>query len=283
MKRIKFINLFIGLTVLFNCKDKKQEEVNINNLDLTTKPLIIAHRGGAKLAPENTLASFENAINIGVEMIEIDVHLSKDSEVITIHDQSLERTTDGKGDIKDLTLAEIKKFDAGSWFNENFKGEKVPTLSETLETINRRAILLIEIKDGDERYPGLEKKIVEEVKKQNAVDWVVIQSFNKKSVLRIKEMAPEITTFYLLGRNFNEYFNPLVEKFNAGEKINLQFDGIAPHYSSLNTENVKTIHNMGFKVFCFTVNDPEEMHKVIDYRVDGIITDSPDTLKKILD
>ncbi len=215
-------------------------------------------------------------------MIEIDVHFSKDSEIIVIHDKSLDRTTNGTGEIEALTLDEIKKYDAGSWFSEDYKNEKVPTLTEVIQTINGQCKLLIEIKDGDERYPGLEKKIVETVKEHNAEPWVVVQSFNKNSILRIKEMYPDLITYYLLGRNFNDFYAELSEQIRTGQPVENKFDGVAPHYSALDTNKVDLLHKAGFGIFTFTVNKPADMQNVIELGVDGIITDSPDILKKIL-
>ena len=282
MRLIKSLGI-LGISVLLmNCDSKKETGKNMKHSKNDDHPIIIAHRGGAKLAPENTLASFKNAIEIGVDMIEIDVHFSKDSEIIVIHDKSLDRTTNGNGEIKTLTLDEIKKYDAGSWFSEDYKNEKVPTLTEVIQTINGQCKLLIEIKDGDEKYPGLEKKIVETVKEHNAEPWVVVQSFNKNSILRIKEMYPDLITYYLLGRNFNDFYAELSEQIRTGKPVENKFDGIAPHYSALDTKKVDLLHKAGFDIFTFTVNKPADMQNVIELGVDGIITDSPDILKKIL-
>jgi len=279
MNGIKFLSLILGLVLFTNCMDKKQQEKPVNNMDTKNKPIIIAHRGGAKLAPENTIAAFKNAINIGVDMIEIDVHLSKDSEVIVIHDDALDRTTNGKGAIKDLTLEEIKKYDAGSWFNTTFKNEKVSTLAEVLNSINGQAKLLIEIKSGDEKYPGLEKKVVEAIKEKNALDWVVVQSFNENSILRIKEMYPELSTYYLMGNSFNEFYDDLEKKMASNESFEKRFNGVAPRHSLLDADKVKLLHKAGFGVYTYTVNDSEDIQKVIEIGVDGIITDVPDFLK----
>jgi glycerophosphoryl diester phosphodiesterase len=282
MRLIKLLGI-LGISVLLmNCDSKKETGKNMKNYKNDDHPIIIAHRGGAKLAPENTLASFKNAIAIGADMIEIDVHFSKDSEIIVIHDKSLDRTTNGTGEIKALTLDEIKKYDAGSWFSEDYKNEKVPTLTEVIQTINGQCKLLIEIKDGDEKYPGLEKKIVETVKEHNAEPWVVVQSFNKNSILRIKEMYPDLITYYLLGRNFNDFYAELSEQVRTGQPVENKFDGIAPHYSALDTKKVDLLHKAGFDIFTFTVNKPADMQNVIELGVDGIITDSPDILKNIL-
>ena len=281
MTAINFLCLS-SLIFMLSCNGKQQEDEKMDKSENNLQPKIIAHRGGAKLAPENTLAAFKNAISIGVDMIEIDVHLSKDSNIIVIHDATLNRTTDGTGEIKNLSLAEIKNYDAGSWFSKDFDNEKVPTLSEVLETINGKVVLLIEIKDGDERYPGLEKKIVEAVKNHDAVKWVIIQSFNKNSIIRIKKIYPELVTFYLSGKTFDQFYSEILEKMKSNEKIEKQFDGIAASHSLLDANKVVILHKADFKVFTYTVNKPQEMKNNIDIGVDGIITDSPDKLKAIL-
>jgi len=279
MKSIQRLFILTLLVIIVSCAGSKKT-LNINNDN--KQPLIIAHRGGANLVPENTLAGFKNAINLGVDMIEIDVHLSKDSNIIVIHDGKIDRTTDGSGEIKNMTLSEIKKYDAGSWFSESFRNERVPTLDETFNIINGKAILLIEIKDGDERYPGLEKKVVESIHKHNANGWTVVQSFNKNSILRIKKMDPSIITYYLVSSKFDDLYSSIIEKINVGEKIKKQFDGIAPRYSHLDFRKVETMHKAGFKVFTWTVDDPKDMAEMINIKVDGIITNSPDKLKEIL-
>jgi glycerophosphoryl diester phosphodiesterase len=282
MTLTKILGILSVSLLLMNCTGKKETDKSMKKVENHKPPIIIAHRGGAKLAPENTLASFKNAIALGVDMIEIDVHLSRDLEIIVIHDESMDRTTNGTGEIRDLTLDEIKKYDAGSWFSEDFKNQKVPTLDETLKAINGQCKLLIEIKDGDERYPGLEERIVQTIKKRNATQWVVVQSFNKNSILRIKEMYPELITYYLLGKNFNQFYSEISDEISKGNSIEREFNGIAPHYSSLDKNKVALLHNAGYGVYTFTVNDKSDMQKVIEIGVDGIITDSPDILGRIM-
>ncbi|NOX66220.1 MAG: glycerophosphodiester phosphodiesterase [Chlorobi bacterium] len=283
MKIIKGLLIVFALSLIISCSEKRENDMKTNDQkNDNSKVEIIAHRGGSKLAPENTLAAYKNAIKLGVDMIEIDVHLSKDGKIIVIHDEKIDRTTNGKGTVKDMTLAEIRKYDAGGWFDEKFKGEKIPTLDEVMETLNGKVKLLIEIKDGDELYPGLEKKVVETIHKYNAVDWVIVQSFNENSVLRVRKMDPSITTFYLLGRNFGDFYSNVAKEVNAGDAVIKKYDGIAPHYSMLDSEKVKIFHKAGFKVFTWTVDKPEDMKKIINMNVDGIITNSPDKLKEIL-
>ena len=239
---------------------------------------IIAHRGGSNLAPENTMAAFQNALNLGVDMIEIDIEQTFDSVVVVIHDTKVDRTTNGKGKVDSLTYSYIKTLDAGSWYDSRFKGEKISTLEEVLQAVNGKATVLIEIKSGDELYPGIEKRTVETIQRFNAHSWTIVQSFNKKTVERVKILDNKIITYYLLGRNFKSYYHALQAKNKKNEIQEFLYDGIAVHYSMLNAASVDSIKQMGLGVFTWTVDEEEDMTKMIEYGVDGIITDSPDKL-----
>ena len=280
MKSIFSCFLTITLLLAISCSNNKNEP------DLSKKEAskieVIAHRGGANLAPENTLAAIKQAISLGVDMIEIDVILSKDSAVIVIHDDTIDRTSDGSGIVKEMTLEEIKKYDAGSWFDEKFKGETIPTLEEVFAAINGQCILLIEIKDGDEAYPGLERKVVDAIHEYQANDWVVVQSFNEKTVLRVKEMDSSLLTYYLLGGNFEPFYTELKSKSASGTLGALPYDGIAVRYASVDASNAATIKKAGYGLFVWTVNEVEDMQRLIEVGVDGIITDSPDKLRELM-
>lgn len=244
---------------------------------------VIAHRGGAKLAPENTLAAIKQAVDLGVDMIEIDVILSKDGEIIVIHDSKIDRTTNGSGVVKEMTLAEIKRYDAGSWFDAKFAGEKVPTLAEVFSAINGRSTLLIEIKDGDEAYPGLERKVVDAIHQHRANAWVIVQSFNEASVLRVKAMDSSLITYYLMSRNFPDFYKDRISETVGSPIADLPYDGLAVHHNQIDPEKVSAIHRAGFKLLVWTVNAEEDMQKSLAAGVDGIITDRPDQLLQLLD
>lgn len=250
--------------------------------DTQDKTIVIAHRGGAKLAPENTIAAIKNAIRLGVDMIEIDVHQTSDSVVVVIHDDSIDKTTDGSGLVKELTLSEIKKYDAGSWFSEEFKGEKIPTLDEVMEVMNGRAVLLIEIKDGMDKYPGLERRVVEAVHKHDAIDWCIVQSFNKESILKIKEFDSSIVTYRLLGKDFEKFYKVFQNSISNHGRFVDDYDGIAAHHSKLNSQNIDSIKQAGFGFFSYTINESDEMVRLINAGLDGIITDVPDTLQNVI-
>jgi glycerophosphoryl diester phosphodiesterase len=273
------ISRLFGLSLLFlSCSVGKNKDIlSTNHIDKFQQ--IIAHRGGAKLAPENTLAAFRQAIDLGVDMIEIDVILSKDGEIIVIHDDTVDRTSNGIGTVKEMTLAEIRQYDAGSWFDEKFQGELIPTLDEVFETINGKAILLIEIKDGDEEYPGLEKKVVEAIHKYKARDWVIVQSFNEQSVLRVKKMDASLITYYLLGRNFTDFYATLEKPSGSAS---LPYDGLAVHHSVIDASKAATIRNAGYGLFVWTVNESEDMERIVKIGLNGIITDLPDQLQILL-
>jgi len=160
-----------------------------------SKTLNLAHRGANTEAPENTMAAFRKAVEVGATGLEFDVQLSKDGAVVVIHDEKLERTTNGSGLVKDYTLEELQRLDAGTWFDEEFAGEKMPTLDQILdEFASTELIFNIELKSGIVLYPGLEEKVIEEVKRRNLTDQVVLSSFNHYSLVTCRELNKEIRT-----------------------------------------------------------------------------------------
>ena len=260
--------------------------VHIYNLDLwgpeskDSDPWVIAHRGASGIAPENTLAAIERAIEMQVDFIEIDIHQSKDGEIVLMHDATLDRTTDGMGAISDYTWAELKKLDAGSWMDSQFTNERIPTLREALDLINGQSRVLLEVKKGEDgRYHGFEEKIVRLIDEKSAASWVVIQCFQAETVRRFMELAPEIEVHKLLLGEL-----PLVPLHHDGEfqfKQAGNFEGVAainPWRPMLTQRLVNRIHSRNKKVFVFTINKVSDMKKAIEMGVDGIITDYPDRL-----
>lgn len=161
----------------------------------TDKPFIEAHRGAVRLAPENTIASFNKVLEeTDAKLIEIDVQLTKDKKIVVIHDSKVDRTTDGKGYVKDFTLAEIQELDAGSWFNEVFEGEKIPTLMETLEWAKNKIWLSIELKNIIENQDELIKKTVDDILLVGMEEQVQIISFNHRMLEQIRKYSSIIKT-----------------------------------------------------------------------------------------
>lgn len=174
---------------------------------------ILAHRGFSTKAPENTFAAFKKALDLGVGGIELDIQMSKDGHLIVIHDEKVDRTTDGKGFIKDLILENIKNLDAGSWFGEEFAGERVPVLEEVLELIGDRDFLVnIELKSGIIQYVGLEYRVLDTVKQYNFLDRTIFSSFNHYSLVNIKKKCSNAKIGLL-------YYAGLVDPWEFGKKL----------------------------------------------------------------
>ena len=160
-----------------------------------SKFINVAHRGASGHAPENTIAAYDLAVKMKADYFEVDVQRSKDGHLVIMHDTTVDRTTDGSGSVKDLTLAQLKQLDAGSWFSSAFAGEKIPTLEEVLDRYRGKGIkILIELKNPS-LYPGIEQQVVEALTKRNLdkrKDKVIVQSFDLESVQRFHQLLPTV-------------------------------------------------------------------------------------------
>jgi glycerophosphoryl diester phosphodiesterase len=238
--------------------------------------LVTAHRGLSGEAPENTLPAFKKAIEVGSDMIELDVRFSKDGQMVVIHDDTLDRTTNGRGKVSDYTLKELKQLDAGSWFAPQFSGEQIPTLKEVLELARGKILINIEIKDdspGQYKITDLADRALQEVKKAGMAGRVIFSSFYPSSLQRIGESDPRIGVALLYHRDWNSLREVVGDRFFL--VLNLR-------HSFLTREKIRRIHQEGMKVNTYTVNSEEEMEKFIGWGIDGIITNHPDKLIQIL-
>jgi glycerophosphoryl diester phosphodiesterase len=251
-----------------------------------SKTLVVAHRGGAALAPENTLAAFENALKIGVDMVETDVHLSKDGELVIMHDFTVSRTTDGTGEIRDLTLAEIKKLNAAAKFTGGtFPAQPVPTLGELLDLVKGKAGIQIEIKvgAGNARYPGIENKVVEAINARGMTDDVIIISFDFPTLKEIKTIDPRLKTGALVNAGWmSSRLLASPERILADAMDPTGADYFMPPASTVFDELVKAVHARGLKIGTWTVNVPQDMKRLAGWGVDAITSDKPDELKRVL-
>ncbi len=233
-----------------------------------------AHRGSSKICPENTMAAFRKALEQGATGIETDVQLTKDGQMVLIHDETLDRTTSGTGWVKDYSLQELQELDAGSKFNAAFQGERIPTLDELLELVkDSGTIVNIELKNGTILYEGLEQKVIERVRAFQMTDRVVISSFNHYSLHLCKQIAPEIRTGIL-------YMEGLYEPWEYA--ATLQADALHAYHYAVLPEFVQGAKALGKAYHPFTVNDIKEMQRLLEAGVDGIITDYPDRLAELL-
>src|ERR1700726_201788 len=208
--------------------------------------LLGGHRGNADECPENTLASFRSAIELGVDVIELDVHRSEDGGLPVIHDHLLDRTTNGSGFVRDHTMAELKRFDAGSWKDPRFKGERIPSLDEVLSLAKGRAGVAIEIKTLPLPYPGIEDAVVAVVRETDMIHDVVVISFDHRSIKRIAELEPQILTGVL------EASRP-VDVLRVMDDA--EADVFCPHWASIEPETAAELHAAGKLIGVWTVDD----------------------------
>lgn len=226
------------------------------------KIFVQAHRGASGYAPENTMASFKMALEMKADYLELDVHLTKDGHLVIMHDETVDRTTDGKGAIKDMTLAEIKKLDAGIKYDKKFKGEKVPALEELLKTFAGKVKFNIEIK-ADECEEG----VVKFIKKYKIEKDAMVSSFHHEYLQKVKELEPSIVTAGLV------MMGPKIKHL----KNTIKADYLNIHESFLTNAVYDKARAAGLGVVVWTVNEKDSMNKFVQMGVDGIITNFPDT------
>lgn len=220
--------------------------------------IIIGHRGAAALEPENTLLSIERAMDIGVDAVEIDVHLSKDKELVVIHDATVDRTTNGTGLVSSYTVQEIKRLDAG-------KGEAIPTLQEVINLIDKRVMLIIELKEE-----GTEKSVVDLIVRNDLIDKACVISFWHRLVKTVKEMDSRIKTGVLL----------VGSPVSTCIATQASADTLVMKYTFVDQELVEIAHKKGFKVFIWNIDDQDLLKPYVGMGVDAIGSNDPRVLVK---
>jgi glycerophosphoryl diester phosphodiesterase len=236
--------------------------------------LVIAHRGASGHAPENTLAAFKKAIALGATFIETDLHLSRDARFVAIHDATLNRTTNGQGSVHDLTLTELRKLDAGSWFGSEYAGERIPTLEEILVFSKKNDVVFyLELKPGGSW--GGEHALIGALRESGEIPRAVVISFDASIVLGLRKIEPTLMTGLLYDGQIE---NPVEKAVEVGARqLLVRSDLVTP---SLLIEARKR----DLQVVCWTVNHPAHMRLLIAAGADGIMSDYPDrlvaTLKK---
>jgi glycerophosphoryl diester phosphodiesterase len=220
--------------------------------------LRIGHRGARAYEPENTIRSFRKALEIGVDAVELDVRKTKDNKLVVIHDADVKRTTDGKGLVSELTLTEIKAFSTE-------KGEKIPTLEEVLDFLDKKVKILIELKEV-----GVERQVLTAIGERGVKKNVIIVSFIEEALQKVRELDKDVETGLIYARHKNPLKTALELKANY----------LLPLYRFTHTANVQKAHENGLKVIVWTINKPEEIAEYAKKGVDGIASDKPDILAK---
>jgi glycerophosphoryl diester phosphodiesterase len=238
------------------------------------RPLVFAHRGGAALAPENTLVAFDAGLAAGADGIELDVRLSRDGVAVLIHDPTLERTTDGTGPVEERTASELAGLDAGFRFERDggypfrSRGIGVPLLAQVFERYPG-ASLLIELKVEDER---LARAVVAEIHAAGAADRVTVASFRKGALEAVRALDPAIRT----GADMDDVRDGLAGAAGRPAFEILQVPEVHAGLRIVTPEFIARAHEAGIPVTVWTVNDEEDMRRLLDWGVDGLITDRPD-------
>ncbi len=247
------------------------------------KPAIIGHRGASGLAPENTLAALTEGMKYA-NVLEIDVHLTRDGQVVVMHDASVDRTTNGTGELIDLSDDDVRRLDAGIKFGATYQGQRVPALVDVLGLVGGRVTVLIELKWPKEGvYDGLVSKVVDIIRFHGAEGWVQLQSFEPAYLEEAMRLAPEIKCNQLLYGYLN--LPPVYQdrRFHFGKpRIPDGINTVVMYYKFLNPSFIQAMHARHIGVATYTVNEPEDMRKVLNLGVDAVITDFPDRLYPVL-
>lgn len=242
-----------------------------------SKPLIIAHRGASALAPENTMAAFRLAKQLGADGIELDVMLSADGQLVVIHDQSVSRTTNGQGKVNEMRWDELKKLDAGASFDERFSGEPLPLLEHVFEELGGQFLINVELKNYATPKDQLTEKVIKLVQKTNLMDSVILSSFKATNLLKAEKLAPDLprgllTLPGLLGIPYRGWL---------GKRYH--YDALHPYFKDVNSSLVRRLHKQGKKVNVWTVDKPEDLRRMRDLGVDMVICNDPAHAREIIE
>lgn len=245
-------------------------------LNQLPRPTFFAHRGASAYAPENTLAAFELALRQGADAIELDAKLTADGQVVVIHDQTVDRTTEGTGRVKDLTLAELRKLDAGSHFDFAFRGELIPTLDEVFKAVGQLAFINVELTNYSSPTDSLPEKVATLVKRHKIARRVMFSSFNPFALIRARRLLPEVPIGLLAiaGRN-GAWARSWIGRW-------LSYQSLHPEMGDASPDLVESVHRHGGRVYVYTVNKAEDMRRLLAMGADGFFTDDPILARQIL-
>jgi len=237
-------------------------------------PAIIGHRGASAAAPENTLAAFSLAADLGADAVELDVKLSKDGVPVVMHDATVDRTTDGRGRVADLTLADLKTLDAGSRKDAKYAGERVPTLAEAFESVVSRLWINVELTNYETRGDRLVLLVVRLIQKMSLQRRVLVSSFEPRNIRAVKRLDPSIPVAQLTAIGMPIYLR------DAWLAPLIRHEARHPDVAQLKQKGVAFFHKRGYRVNVWTINDPNDMREFARQGVDGLITDAPDIARK---
>ncbi|MFD1707352.1 glycerophosphodiester phosphodiesterase [Siminovitchia sediminis] len=273
MKHLFSLLALVGIGAAMGTQPALAMEGSETSRQQQQKMMNIAHRGASGHSPENTMAAFQKGFEMKADYIEMDVQMTKDGELVIIHDTTVDRTTDGTGNVGELTFEEMRQLDAGSWFHDNYAGEKVPSFVEVLDAFRGKTGILIEIK-APELYPGIEEKVAEALKERNMHQpnhqKIIIQSFNHESMKKSKELLPQVPHGVLAGRGWAKVTDEQLAEFAS------YADYFNPNMTIVTPELVDRVHKAGMMMFPYTSRTQEQADHLFQLNVDGIVTDFPE-------
>ena len=242
-------------------------------------PLVLAHRGANKVAPQNTLPAFQKALDFNADGLETDVHLSLDGHIVICHNYTIDETSNGTGRVDEMTLSQLKLYDFGSYFSDEFKGVTLPTLPELLDLTKSMKLINIEIKPP-QKDCDLVKKVVEAIHEYGIVENSIVSCFDPECIRLVKEIDKNVKTglLYEDDKLGNEIMTFGVAKYCK----QLNADAAHPHRKLITEAEVIDLHNLGIAVNPWTVNKEEEIVRFTQWGCDALISDVPDYCLKVL-
>lgn len=232
--------------------------------------MVFGHRGAKAYAPMNTMAAFELAAEQGAHGVELDVHRSADGYPVILHDFTIDSTTDGSGTITDMTLAQIRELDAGSWFDERFAGAKIPTLDEVFEALGDRLLFNVEIKSEQQTSDGVEQVVADCIRRHNMTERVIVSSFNPLVLKNFRQVMPEVPLGYLVYEGIPESVRAMIQPD--------EYEAYHPHDVMIDAVLMAQARKHGHQVNTWTVNDPQRARELAKLGVSVIISDNPDVI-----
>jgi glycerophosphoryl diester phosphodiesterase len=235
---------------------------------------VFGHRGAQSDAPMNTIPAFLLAAEQGAHGTELDVHLSEDGVPVVIHDETVDATTDGSGEVTDMTVADLKKLDAGAWFREDFAGTQIPTLAEVFEAVGQRLYINVEIKGFSADDTRLEQAVIQCIRDHHMTERVIISSFNAISLVRVGSLAPNIPLGYL-------HWQPLSEMKSDSLRLD-RYHAQHPMHTLIDADLMQAAKQRNHTVTAWTVNEPQRARELQALGVNIIVTDKPGLIRQAL-
>ncbi|MGC9320607.1 MAG: glycerophosphodiester phosphodiesterase [Armatimonadota bacterium] len=238
-------------------------------------PLVCAHRGRSGIAPENTMAAFEAAVELGADFMELDVRMTADGELVCIHDGTVDRTTDGSGKVSGMTLEQVRALDAGSWKGEQFAGERIPLLREVLERIAPRLMVDIEIKER-----GIAERVMAIVREADVLRRVTVVSFEPADLRAAMIAEPTLACGLITGGPDGDTEEDIHRLMASALECGANF--ISCHHAHVTERLVRECHLAGLALMAWTMDEAEDIRRMMDLRVDALVSNYPERVMELL-